>query len=200
MHGWTNLCSQIRHEKSKLPMHVLHIAQVHGGSTDASSNGQTWYDRGERHIPSNTRQEQLWQRSSKLALFWPTIQFHHLLCQGKLHKSEKRATSSGGKSCFTSSNPLHSHLLHFKRRSLKKTSGGCVTSSSGDFGSSYRLFEQLVLPAWRKRCEWQILQMESEFTQRFFRFPQTPSFFLCQRTLLVKLLEKLLKKEKENEP
>lgn len=40
--------------------------------------------------------------------------------QGKLHKSEKRATSSGG---------------------------GCVTSSSGDFGSSYRPFEQLVLPA-----------------------------------------------------
>jgi len=42
--------------------------------------------------------------------------------QGKLHKSEKRATSSGG---------------------------GCVASSSGDFGSSYRPFEQLVLPAWR---------------------------------------------------
>lgn len=40
--------------------------------------------------------------------------------QGELHKSEKRATSSGG---------------------------GCVTSSSGDFGSSYRPFEQLVLPA-----------------------------------------------------
>jgi len=42
--------------------------------------------------------------------------------KGELHKSEKRAASSGG---------------------------GCVTSSSGDFGSSYRPFEQLVLPAWR---------------------------------------------------
>ena len=187
-----------KYEKIDSPMHVLHIAQVHGSSTDASSNGQTWYNRGERHIPSNTRQEQLWQRSSKLALFWLTIQFHHLLCQGKLHKSEKRTTSSGGKSCFTSSNPPHSHLLQFQKAVIKRTSGGCVTSSSGDFGSSYRPFEQLVLPAWRKRCEWQILQMDSEFTQHFFRFPQTPSFFLCQRTLLVKLLEKLLKKENES--
>ena len=184
-----------KYEKIDSPMHVLHIAQVHGSSTDASSNGQTWYNWGERNIPSNTRQEQLWQRSSKLALFWPTIQFHHLLCQGKLHKSEKRATSSGGKSRFTSFNPPHSHLLPFQKAIIKKTSGGCVTSSSGDFGSSYRPFEQLVLPAWRKRSEWQILQMDSEFTQHFFRFPQTPSFFLCQRTLLVKLLEKLLKKK-----
>ena len=181
--------------KIKTPHACTAHAQVYGSSTDASSNGQTWYYRGERHIPSNTRQEQLWQRSSKLALFWPTIQFHHLLCQGKLHKSEKRATSSGGKSCFTSSNPPHSHLLPFQKAVIKKTSGGCVTSSSGDFGSSYRPFEQLVLPAWRKRSEWQILQTDSEFTQLLFRFPQTPSFFLCQRTLLVKLSKNYWKKK-----
>ena len=83
--------------RTLLPMHVLHIAQVHGSSTNPSSNGQTWYNRGERHIPSNTRQEQLWPRSSKLALFWQAIMYY-LLCQGQLHKSEKRATSSGGKS------------------------------------------------------------------------------------------------------
>ena len=185
-----------KYEKIDSPMHVLHIAQVHGSSTDASSNGQTWYNRGERHIPSNTRQEQLWQRSSKLALFWPTIQFHHLLCQGKLHKSEKRATSSGGKSCFTSSNPPHSHLLPFQKAVIKKTSGGCVTSSSGDFGSSYRPFEQLVLPAWRKRCEWQILQMDSEFTQRFFQIPTDSVLFPLSTYITGKVIRKIIEKRK----
>ena len=143
-------------EKSKLPMHVLHIAQVHGGSTDASSNGQTWYNRGERHIPSNTRQEQLWQRSSKLALFWPTIQFHHLLCQGKLHKSEKRATSSGGKSCFTSSN-LHIHVCsHSKRRSLKKLQVGVLQVALVTLGRHIGLLNN-----------WYCLPEENEVSDRF---------------------------------
>ena len=44
----------------------------------------------------------------------------------------------------------------------------------------------------------QILKIDLDFTQCLFRFPQTPSFFLCQRTLLVKLLEKSLKKENES--
>ena len=163
-------------------MHAVHIAQVHGRSTDSSSNGQTWYDRGQRHIQSNTRQEQLWPRSSKLALFWQAI-INYLLCQGQLHKSEKRATSTGGKA----DKFLFNCLTLFVPIIKKKTSGGCVTSSSSDFGSSYRPFEQLVLPAWRKRSERQILQMVSGLTQRLFRFPQTPSFFLCQHTLLVKI-------------
>jgi len=65
--------------------------------------------------------------------------------QGDLHKSEKRATSSGG---------------------------GCVTSSSGDFGSSYRPFEQLVLPAWRKRNSHRLRPFS--FVNVHYWFPGNP--------------------------
>ena len=71
-YAWLDQLVTPNKKRKKLPMHELHIPQVHGSSTDTSSNGQTWYNRGERHIQSNTRQEQLWQRSSKLA----AIQYH----------------------------------------------------------------------------------------------------------------------------
>ena len=68
---------------------------------------------------------------------------YFIFYQGELHKSEKRATSTGGKA----DKFLFNCLTLFVPIIKKKTSGGCVTSSSSDFGSSYRPFEQLVLPA-----------------------------------------------------
>ena len=135
--------------------------------------------------------------------------------QGELHKSEKRAASSRGKlriiSTITIMLQCHSIQLNYVKRErplyFQYFQGGCVTSSSGDFGSSYRPAQQLVLPAWTNWSERHtyssfkmakkylsiffhtynhlFLKWPRKYLSIFFRSPPTPSFSLCQHTWLV---------------